>query len=255
VATIEEALDPLLVTTNPNSQGPGPISATELRSAMSNFAPRLWRDYSGQLHFQYQEAIDSMAHGLAEMLENQIPHTAKPPLEDNPALAKGQSSADEIKDRPRQTSHDQPDSDWGLEHEYKPIDLPIHTKETTTGTIRGPHSLRSIISEVFSPAPKTPSAQPSAMATNTATPPAWPWKERVSSQSPNGDEWNVDAIYDGPTRVSPHWTVRWIPTGEWVIACDYEELYFYKFPSHTSAMAAAEDMDATLRSHQSPTDS
>jgi hypothetical protein len=78
---------------------------------------------------------------------------------------------------------------------------------------------------------------------------AWLWKLRDNLLSPEGDEYEVEAIHENQVRVSPRWNLRRTFDGTWVISCDSDEFYFYKFATPEQAAGAAEAIDAAARAH------
>ena len=75
----------------------------------------------------------------------------------------------------------------------------------------------------------------------------WIWQKRTGELSPVGDEWYIDATYDGPTRLSPHWTLRRLANARWIILIDNQELNYVDFAEPVLAAVAAEDLDTNLR--------
>lgn len=91
-------------------------------------------------------------------------------------------------------------------------------------------------------------AAPGAITISRTTPPtAWLWKLKDNLLSPEGDEYEVEAVYEDQVRVSPRWNLRRTFDGTWVISCDSAELYFYKFTAPEQAARCAEAIDAAAR--------
>jgi hypothetical protein len=84
----------------------------------------------------------------------------------------------------------------------------------------------------------------------TSAPPVplkWDWQKRTGPLSPDGDEFQAEALYDGSSRTRPRWNIRRTFEGTWVISCDSNEFYFYQFTHPFIAAGAAEAIDAILR--------